>query len=206
LIVQGDNGSPVRIENCTIQNNRTESANSGCDGGGLFIDIARVDISGTTILGNSGNFGGGVFMSHSNVTFDNCIIAKNVATLNGGAVAITKTDSSEVASFNHCTIVGNESNVSSETSGGGLYITEAFSNKMQTVKNSIVWGNIPAAFSGDVVVTYTFSQDVITGTGNITDSDDPLFTNFTNNVFTLKSSSPCIDAAKDGSNMGWLDN
>jgi predicted outer membrane repeat protein len=112
----------------------------------------------------------------------------------------------------NCTFTGN----SAAVFGGGIYCAGG----SPALTNCILWGDIPeeiSILSGTPVITYSDIQGGFTGEGNI--DTDPLFADFNNGDYHLKSqagrwdpvsqswiiddiTSPCIDACDPSSTVG----
>ncbi len=178
-----DNSSSPVITNCTI------SGNTAFLGGGIFCKtnssptIANCIISGNTGTAHSGAIG---CDSGCNPIIINCIITGNTAGAGGGIYSYLSSPT-----IVNCTISGN----TATTSGGGAIRCQQGD---ATVKNSILWGNVPTEIyreAGDsITVAYSdVNQAEYAGiNGNIL--QDPLFVDPANGDFRLQETSPCIDA------------
>ena len=183
----GISGAPTMKE-CVIASNTCTSA----DGGGLYLvglPNTSVLIEDCVIVENAaaltGSSGGGVYVDSTvQATFRRCVIANNFATGGvftgvGGGLYFEASGTVE-----ECVVYGNNLSGSSLL-GGGIY-------GPATISNSIVWANSSPALSNNGSVTYSDTQDGITGQGNF--SADPLFLNQFTGEFHLSATSPCIDA------------
>ncbi|MDM8523297.1 DUF1565 domain-containing protein [Desulfococcaceae bacterium HSG8] len=159
-------------------------------------------------------FGGGEFIDDgATATIDHDLIYNNTVDGNGavgGGAGLfvdggNDEDGQQVGSevtVRHCTIADNTC-TSSELSGCGLQVYET---SQVTVLNSIFWGNGGDDFDveldpapAQLTVTYSVSQEAISGQGNI--SSDPLFAGA--NDYHLKSSAGRWDPSASGGG-GWV--
>lgn len=143
------------------------------------------------VFKNNGNtnqhFSGGLQVGADLVTVYNCLFYGNTCYACGGAVLCEGN-----GVFDRCTVYGNTCTGYNYIGGIGVA-----SGGSATVKNCIIWGNSTAEFGfftsgfGTATATYSCIDGGYTGTGNI--SSDPQFSD-TTSLFTLSSSSPCINA------------
>jgi len=184
------NSSPA-IRNCVFSGNKAEI------GAGVYnYTSASPTIINCLFSDNSANTGGGAIynMINSSPAIINCIFSGNTGG-NGGAIY---NGFQSAAVFTNCVISGNTAGF-----GGGMYNTAA----NPVITNTIIWNNTGYAdgngiynLSAAPVITYSDLQDgIIGGTGNI--SQDPLFTDLAGGDYTLKSTSPCIDAGNTAANI-----
>lgn len=175
----------LTIRNCVFSTNTAQLAGA----------IHNYNASSPTIIncvfsGNSAtSAGGGAIynMNLSNPVMINCIFSGNTGSL-GGAI-YNNFNSSPV--ITNCVIYGN-------TAGQGGAMYNFSSNPIIT--NTIIWDNIAYSdgngmfnYSSVPIVSYSDMQDgAAGGNGNI--SLDPLFTDAANGDYSLKSTSPCINA------------
>jgi predicted outer membrane repeat protein len=146
------------------------------------------DITNCTFAGNSALKGGAVFAAGPAAhapRFINCVFYDNSATTAGGAIY---TIASEPKLIN-CTLVDNSSPIA-----GAIYTAGSSTLK---VYNSIIKGNPGGSFGGPGTRTVRYSNigGGHPGVGNI--NINPKFVDPENGDLRLKSSSPCIDAAKN---------
>jgi hypothetical protein len=172
------------LNNCILAGNT-----AGSFGGGAYISVLSNCILSANI---AGSVGGGVAESVlqncsllmnrafnaggiSGGTMNNCLVASNHANNVGGGVYATY--------GTNCTVVGNTS-----FSGGGAYLAFLF--------NSCVFFNTATNganyLSDNVVMSYSCSDPLPSGSGNI--ADTPLFLDALNGNYRLMSNSPCINA------------
>jgi hypothetical protein len=151
-------------------------------------------ISGLTIKGGESH---GLYIPGGRQKIDSCLIIDNgdrgiyISTMSGGGCA----------DIDHCTIADNKVS--------GIYC--ANKDDRTTITNSIFADNKRSlVYDGDglnLVVKYTClnstdkdSDQAKSGSDNI--RKDPKFKDQGDGNYDLKPSSPCVKAAKDGSNMG----
>lgn len=192
-----NSGSPT-VRNCTFNNN---SAN---DGGGAIYNASNsnpVIVNCIFIENNSSSSGSAVLMTGSSPVFRNCLFADNTTSAGG----IIKTFSSSVPEFENCTFANN----TAQSNGCALH---AYSSP--TFKNCILWGNSSDSqeviiaidnaepefyycnieggkegFSGGGSDSYSFNYE---SNNNI--NSEPYFVDESNNDYSLKMKSPCINA------------
>ena len=171
-IVNCYNCSPI-ITNCDIgygENNGIFSYGSG----------AAPMISNCEIYNNAQ---AGIFSSYSTATISYCDI------FNNSQYGIACEQNSATVNTDNCTVYGNNS---------GYY---GGSNSKVDISNSIYWGNTTNGIyeNGSMLlnVSYTDSQEFIMGIGNV--SFEPHLNNPAMKDFTLRYSSPCINAGNPAS-------
>jgi hypothetical protein len=202
--------APIKIFNCDISRNYATYAMSAY-GGGLYLENSDAEIVGCNIYLNkasSGFFGGGggIACFNSNPKIINCIISENSSTAptsfgcssyGGGLYAYN----SSPDIYNN-TIVFN-SVIGYKSDGGAVYYLSSSSSEYLYAYNSIFWGNTsydsPNQLSGNAKIYNCCIQNTTIKTSR-TDciTSDPLFNKVYNKDYSLKSSSPCINA---GNNM-----
>jgi hypothetical protein len=175
-----------------------DPATTVIDAGGEYAAVTLKSsgnrISGLTIKGGESH---GVYVPGGKQKIDNCLITGN----GDRGVYISTMAGSGSADIDHCTIAAND--VSS------IYCANRVDKTM--VSNSILTSaNRNLAWDGDglnLVVNNSclFSPDAgsdvaVSGSNNI--RKDPKFRDPDNGDYRLKKDSPCVKAAKDGSNMG----
>lgn len=112
------------FERCYFQGNHCND-----DGGVVFVGGLRAEIRPEF----DEDF---LARSLADPTFINCIFVDNVAEGTGGAAALVEA----LATFNHCTFVGNRAARPDPTSGGGIH-SVFFGTP--TLENCILWNNTP---------------------------------------------------------------
>ena len=196
--------SGVRVENCTISDNRADEIG----GGVLFYNhstgyVANCEISFNT----ASNDGAGIYMQYAG-TASNCWIVDNQAMegrggggflYNGGRVVNSVVVGNEAATRGgglcannqggtivHCTVVDNTSG----NEGGGIWMANDC-----TSGNSIVYFNVAPTSANMCIYSSTASNNcTIPAVGNGCVTNEPQFTYRSTRTLTLQSTSPCIDA------------
>jgi hypothetical protein len=169
----GGAGLSARIVDCVVSNNAT--ANSSDD---IYIESTGTVMIDRTII--TGGVTNGIHMvSAGTLTLTNSLV--HSYTLHGVRVA-----------------AGTVS-ISSSTFANNLGWGVTNSAGTVTVKNSVVWGNAQGGITG-ATVSYTDSQEVNAGTGNL--NTDPFFKDAGVFDFSLKPGSPCVNA---GDNEDWME-
>ncbi len=166
------------------------------EGGAIkFTSDFHTEITNCSFIENDCGYGGGAIHCYSVVGTEmvNCLFAGNYTMYAGGG-AVGTLGSSNTLCFTNCTFSGN-----SAVTGDGGAVNLAFADAF--VVNSIVYDN-PGMYSDDINLDYggyanIYYSDLTmpagaSGTNNI--EEDPLFVNPVNFDFTLRSTSPCIDA------------
>lgn len=202
----------ISILNTIFSNNN--STDGG--GGGIFMSQSNSNLENVQVLINIANgIGGGIYLSGSNPMISNSIISGNTSSSSGGGLGsqastpnlyyVQITDNyaignskggglyfhQNVGQLVNCTISNNECN--SNYQGGGVYFEDL--NNDNTIKNSIIYGNIPNEIvqnNSSIVISYSDIQGGGLSNGNI--NADPLFSDPDNGIYTLQSNSPCINA------------
>ncbi|UCF42554.1 MAG: right-handed parallel beta-helix repeat-containing protein [Planctomycetota bacterium] len=212
-------GSGVDIEGCAIVANTAKGGDGGPAnmpgsrgvglGGGIYgvVTISNSTVSGNQVLHGTGfapnlSAHGGGIASLSGSSITNCLVVNNMVDLTGmvsppGGTGITGGD--EIV---NCTIYNNWSGSGPDGSYAvyGAATTE--------IRNCIVWGNDGNDVGGTDLVTYTCTEGVISGAGNI--NSDPCFVTGPLGDYYLGQiaagqgvDSPCVDAGSDtASNLG----
>ncbi len=189
--------SEISIQNSKINLNETKF------GGGIYISNSNSDISNTLIENNySDSKGGGIWVGgNTNLEIVKSIISDNYSSGFGGGIF----NSLSNTTITNSNIVKNT--VSSNVSGAGIYIDGGNS----IINNSIIYFNYNDntfnnpnynidGYSSNNFYEYNITYSNIQGSDDwIPDglgiiSQDPLFTDLENNIYTLTSQSPCIDA------------
>ena len=171
-------GSSPRIEGCTF------SSNFASRGGA----IAGVTFEGTPqLIGcifreNQAFLGGALYSENDNhFHIENCILSENVASNRGGVAYNTETS----PTFIHCTLSRNRAR-----EGGALYTVAP--RRAPTLRNSIVWHNVPDSIAGTgspADIRHSNIQGGWPGDENI--DVDPILTGEQRLTFN----SPCIGTA-----------
>ncbi len=184
--------SPTIKHNMIVNNLITNSTGvSGMGGGGIRIGDGNPTVCSNAIMFNQAGYGPGVVLNYTGVKLSNNVIASNTGgqSFNGGSGiwAVNNLSTTPIIIENN-TIVNNYSSLVAGT--GGIFMQGA---NYVTIKNNIIYGNLPAAqiksLSIAPSVSYCNIQGGYAGTGNI--NQNPAFTS---NNYYLASGSPCIDA------------
>ena len=199
------------FENNTVIKNTAEGSTHAI-GGGILVD-GNYGYDGITIL-NSNRIsynelhspqllqtkGGGIDVNYSNCILTNNIIHENIAEDYGGGIHLNHIEDigrqSQVNLINN-TIVSNEAD-----SGGGVSILGNYSDPV--IINTILWDNVASGEGQQIYgttinlnVNYSDIQSGWEGESNI--DQEPLFTD---TLFHLSDSSPCIGAGIDSILIG----
>jgi len=196
-----------KIEYCVIKNGKASgSINQDRYGGAIYISSFSKLIIRSNIISNNWSYyyGGGIYCNYSSAKIINNVIVNNTSNHNYGGGIYLNGSSSYTPWIINNTIAKN----TSTSRGGGIY--RGYS-ALPVIKNNILWGN-QASYSGTNKQIYPTSISNVqycdieggtySGTGNI--SSDPKFKNPSwgagsgyigyNRNWSLKSTSPCIDA------------
>ena len=173
------------INNACVKNNKVVSSG----GGAIRSGDGYPRILNNVILNNVGRYGTALVFNYCNAIVRNNIIYKNSGGEDyaGGAIWVNQ-DLNTPKIIENNTIVGNSS-----VSGGGGYSDNYGSSTI--LRNNIFWGNKGLSNAqiyiktGSATLSYCDVQGGFKGNGNI--NVDP---QFSDTVFVLKSTSPCIDA------------
>ena len=141
-----------------------------------------IDVEITT--NTASNYGAGIYAHSSTPVLTNVLINRNWSIEGAGIYA----KNSHPEAY-HLTLVYNNSSYS----GGGIKLN----NSTILITNSIIWENTPGQLSGDgASITYSNVQGLgSTDNGNI--FSDPMFTDYTQDYYTLEPNSPCINTGLD---------
>ncbi|MBI5917588.1 MAG: CRTAC1 family protein [Bacteroidetes bacterium] len=173
-------------------------------GGGIRCGEGSPIIRNNWIYQNKGGgYGGGIVYNYcSGQIYNNLVSFNDGGTdFGGGGLWFTGNDQNTVVEVFNNTIVHNTSTGMGTYGGkgGGIFV---FSIKLET-RNNIIWGNEQttgsaiAKFGSLVNATYSDIQGGYTGTGNF--NLDPIFSDSIY-YFSVKCTSPCVDAADPASN------
>jgi len=175
---------------------------TGGGGGVEFYQTNPSTMENCAFLGNSATqTGGAIIAADCELTIINSLIAANTATVSGGGLRC----GDATLTLINCTITNN----TTDGNGGALLMAP---NGNAILKNCILWGNTAdgqgeQAYSEDSSASldlrfccFPASSGGFAGSGSLSYSNsihkDPRFAS--SNDFHLKSSSPCIDAGRNG--------
>jgi len=197
----GDVGGAVYIknglvENCTFEANYLDIKTNG--GGALYCSNSSV-VNCKFLNNKGGDYWGGAYNagaveSRGSNTFIGCLFSNN-SSMGAGALVGSANDK-----IINCTFVNNEST----SDWGGINLIEGESQI--TIKNSIVYGNMPFNFKagnihgGNVATlkldaTYSAIEDtLLPGEGNIRLNSSPLQPLQASDFYLLSDTSVCINA------------
>ncbi len=179
-VLIGGNLDPASLKPVTLNNNIYTGNSAPSQGGALFVD------NGATVI------------------LDHELIYKNSTTSgvsSGGAIFVDGDagGTGSTLTIKNSTIADN---ISEQQNGNGVFVLE-FSQVI--VSNSIFWGNTDDFFQDDtstITVTYTDSQEVLAGTGNI--HADPLFADSGDSDYHLQSTAGRFDPTAQGGAGGFV--
>lgn len=183
LYLAGATATDVTVENCRM------TKNGGTGGGGVYIASGTLQDSTVSNCVSSYKDGGGIYMA--NGTLLRTVVSECISASAGGGLYMAK------GTADHCTVARNNA----VSSGSGIQIAGGVLKNSISAANGYKSGCSPAQISiTGGTVEYSCIPDYSGGTGNI--SADPVFRSAEKGDFRLSSSSPCIEAAADGTDMG----
>ena len=194
-----EEGSGATFTGCNFESNSTDSY-----GGAIYVDGTSDDNcsltldkctfnSNTATNGSSTNFAGAVGVRHSANIINNCLFHDNNSDYKAGALNLNY---GTTTVFN-CTFEGNTA-----TSHGGAIRSYGGTH---TLTNCIFYGNDGSGdyddayedYNSSITLDYCICPCVSTSgasTTNVVSTGDPLFSDATNNDYTLQVGSPSLDA------------
>jgi len=231
-VVKFENGedSTTVLVGFTIQNGYA-FGNNWNGGGGIYCDAANPTLSNLIIKDNYGYNGGGIYSLFSDQLIENIILKYNTAQSKGGGIAISSGNPVIVNSiiFNNYSDYGGGLYCVGSPEINNVTIVDNIANKGGTITvqggipkiiNSIMRNDAPEEIYflsiSTLIINYSNIENgqtsyggdstatIIWGDGNI--DADPFFTDPYNGVFTLQSTSPCIDSGHpdlDGDGFTW---
>jgi hypothetical protein len=169
-------------------------------GGGMFSYSSTPNLQNVAIENNQAKDGGGMANQyHSYATLLNVLIKNNNASLYGNG--LYNVDQSS-ATLTNSSIVGNKATIDNQTVV--VPVGCASQNSSVTLKNSIVWDDI----TGDFTAEYSLIKDKSnTDNGNIDATvltDVNIFIDPNNGDYTLKNTSPALNAGSNDLYTGTL--
>lgn len=192
LIRQGTvPSSTVIVDNCHFYSNYAENKGAGID-----LAAGSILVTNSIFDSNTAEFGSSVvlqdgFTINEKSRFVNCLFTNNHSYTYGGMSVFSYARPAGVEMVN-CTMTNNTCDATDPALAGSIR-----SNNVDfRVRNTILWDNNPFQESGGNLTKFTVDNSIIYGgfTGNNNQSTDPLFSNVTNNDFTLQPTSGAIDA------------
>ncbi len=226
----------LHIRNGNADSHSTDTNNPEIahnQGGGVIIAQVEPDhhivFRNTTFAHNLAEYGGAIYLSSAAPLLENCIISGNSAAYSGGGIYNYAASSPILVNVQ---LTGN----AAYAAGGGIYndassprlinatIAGNFSASLMEasgvhntplsipeIHNSIVWGNLPADYSGNLDASSSYN--LVGGlTGDAGWSADQLFVapqhatmsgGVTYGNFALKEESPAINAGDPSTASGW---
>jgi parallel beta-helix repeat protein/predicted outer membrane repeat protein len=130
----------IAVENCTFTNNSAEQ-------GGAILSYSPILITGSMIKDNTAsNYGGGIFFGPNATAYIyNTTIESNTANTGGMGVGGGVYNNGALITFEACTVLHN---VSTNGSGGGIYVCSSADHPRTTLKRSIIKDNISGIDGG----------------------------------------------------------
>lgn len=172
-------GVYIGMDASVKMNSVSITGNTSLAGGGICCDMGELELHNSNISYNAAQDGGGINIDGwSNVSINSSLLTDNEASQSGGACLILNSS----VSIDRSTIAYN---VASEASSGIEY--GMIENKVNTIKNSILWENYPKEFmTFDLIPEVSFC-DVMDGyQGFKVIDEDPLFVDALNNNYHLQ--------------------
>ncbi len=192
-------GCEARIQRCEVVGNHAPAGS----GGGIAVTAPSsiVEITETAVRTNTADYGAGIWVDTAafQTFITNCRIASNLASGLGGGLRIYNAP----VVIDGCSFVGNHK--VGDDSPGAISVYDLNADQPVTIASSVFDDNggddIPPVSSfTDIGVTYSYLNEVVSGTGNMSGTD-PLFTRVSPYIERLASTSPCIDAGDPTSTL-----
>lgn len=188
--------SRLEINHSLINNNRANN------GGGLLLYESNIKLYNTIIANNKANNvggyayilgGGGLNLQYSNPVISGCIIANNQGHYYGGGMVLYYANPTIINSTIY-------SSLNSSETGQAMSLVES----VPAIYNTIIYGNKALqiyVWDTDTKASRSIIKNSCIKTGNAFGSNNyinsfdktPRFADVTNNMFTLSSTSPCIN-------------
>ncbi len=153
----------VIISGPSAQNHATIDANSKgrvLSTNGTELEIENVNFTGGLATAKNG---GGLYVQEAKLTLNNCTLYGNVAGSYGGAIYYKTSSSAKSLSVVNTTI-GDLDHPNQATEGGGLYISVSVSGSTIQFKNSII-GSTDTSRPNDFANIATFNYNTTSGGG-----------------------------------------
>lgn len=183
--------SSVVVDNCHFYSNNAENKGAGID-----MSNGNILITNCIFDSNTAGYGTSIVLQQGSTINEkskivNCLFTNNHSYTYGGMSVFSYSRPAGVEIVN-CTMTNNTCDATDPTLAGSI----RSNNVNFTVQNTILWDNNPFQESGGDLTKFTVDNSIIYGgfTGNNNLSTDPLFSNVTNNDFTLQATSGAIDA------------
>ena len=187
----------------TIKHANIDSNTASQSGGGIYSTSGSINDVPDTLINikvqyNAADYsGGGIYLSdYQSVFSENLLVANNSvglaynnSTTYGGGLYLTFNNNSLDSYFKNVTITKNIAHANNTSYGGGVY-KDGYSRYYFI--NSIVWHN--SADQGTEAYSISYDRALYSNFGNMTSTlnTDPLFSDLSNNDFTLSNFSPSI--------------
>ncbi len=207
ILFDGEGANGSEMTKCAIQNASSITNFKGIRvlSGAISVVNAQVEISNCQIINNTSD---GIFGANSNLAITSCFFRKNGAAiiLDSGQVAIKKciidqnataiTCNNSSPQITYCTITRNTT--------AAIKLTK---NSAPSIRNVVFWTNKTFVNSGsEVDVKYSVVNNYNGGKKVESDKNlwnvDPEFADPSKSIFLLKSTSPCIGAGENGTDIG----
>ena len=189
--MSNSSSSPI-INNCNFTRNTAANTGGGMSNAGSSPTIKNSIFAENTVS----NVGGAMYNAGSSPIISNSIFKGNTASNDGGAMYNRSPSSPTIA---NSTIANNGSN--------GFYVTGSTTNAI--LQNTILWETVTTANSGSYTANYSLLKGINPpGTGNINATSlaaTSIFTDFSGGDYTLKSSSPAVNAGNNSYNTSTTD-
>ncbi|MDE7291495.1 MAG: hypothetical protein K2N58_05560 [Treponemataceae bacterium] len=137
--------------NLTLENLVITDGNFAGNGGGIFFNGKRLEMTGCEVIGCEAKNGGGVYVNSGTFTAEKCAFSGNIAKEDGGAIYI---NTNAEATMTDIEIKGNEASLA-----GGTCV----SGGMLEMKNCEIEGNIATSYYGGGIRVYNGGTVIMDG-------------------------------------------
>lgn len=138
--------APVTLTGCVFEGN---------DGGGAKIEWEPAEVTDCVFRGNrSSEQGAGLYINSYGSSVANSLFVGNHSLSRGGGLLAPGSNFSTA----NCSFVDNVAD-----DGGGIYLWGSVSEVGTTVRNSILWGNVPDQVSGDASCETIVTDSIVEG-------------------------------------------
>ncbi|KAA6351791.1 hypothetical protein EZS27_000916 [termite gut metagenome] len=145
------NVGKVDVINCEFRNNNAKSGGAIYENNGAKVNVESCLIENNDNSAVAGSSGGAIYITNPNgFTINKCIIKNNKVAGNGGAIAIANSSyPDKTVSITNTLIAYNKSE---NSSGGGIYIIDAASerNIEFSLINSTIYANTAKVYGGAI--------------------------------------------------------